>query len=102
MSDYKAKMKAWAVDRVISMVNAGMITGTIKDLSKMADELVEYAYSPAEDFTDACGRISEILLESPDAIDKCNFLIAELESIKVKVEQQIGMAKAATHEAAHA
>lgn len=102
MSDYKARMKAWAVDRVISIAGVTESAITTEYVIKEADKLSAYAYSPAEDFSDACGRITEILKESPDAIDKCDLLIAELETIKSDIQRQIGMAKAATHGAAHA
>lgn len=92
----KSQMKAWAVDQVSKLCReSGLKIKDLADATKMADELVAYAYCPDLDFNDSIQRLVSILKESPDALDKVEQLILELNMMKEEIERQLDTRKAA-------
>lgn len=89
MSDYRAKLKGWAIDRVIELRRANNVSEalTLSDLKHQADELADYAYSPEEEFESLARQLSELIQKDlSDPLDKIKFLQDEL----AYAEEQIG------------
>lgn len=95
--NYKSQLKAWAVDRVISLTSATKATLTLEQLMSQSDALVAYAYVGEEDFTDACKRVTECLEGMPDALERVQELQKEMLYIEEQMQAQLSRQAALSH-----
>lgn len=92
--NYKAQLNGWAVDRATEAHKAGILKLTnIDDLKAAALVLADFGYMPDSDFTDCVQRISQILKESPDALEKVTVLQSELAFVAEDIERQLNLRK---------
>lgn len=91
MKKYGSQLKGWAIDRAIELVKANKSDSqeasglcTPAEVIAKAQEFIDFAYSPDEDFRDAVTRIVEVLKQSDveDALVKVRELLAELAYIE--------------------
>lgn len=95
---YKSQLKAWAIDRVTELWKAtGHLDGTMDEMFVAADRLVDYTYDAEKDFTDTVAHVSQLLKQQPNALDKVNQMIAELNVIQEEIERQANMQLAAAN-----
>jgi glutaredoxin 2 len=95
--NYTSQLKGWAIDRVIELwkaTDAHERLGALglRELKEQADELAKYAYDPEGDFNDTMARMSKLIKEIPDPLEKINLLMAELSVIQEEIERQQMMA----------
>lgn len=96
-SEYKAKLKGWAVDRAIQILAAG---GGVVDLERVkasAKNLAEFAYVPDEDVKSLVTALSEAIKLSKDPIAIIEQLEREMAFAREDIERQANPRAAAAN-----
>lgn len=93
--NYSSQLLGWAIDRVTEAHKAGIVVvHGVEELAEEAKNLAEICYVPDSDFNNCIQRITQILKESPDALDKVNQLQNELAFIEEELNRQAEMRNA--------
>lgn len=92
--NYKSQLNGWAVEMAIKAKEAGFLTDinpTMEGLLAATKQLVDYAYNPEKEFQDCIKGVTDYLKTSPDAQEKVEQLMGELDFIHEDIQRQAAL-----------